>query len=98
MSLRVANTEAVTVQSRVPGFVTMGPTVSVWVAASIAEWMTYGSCHRTWLSKVYACVKPSASACLANSTTRHAGGSVCSTTPKSIPPSLSRSSVSCRPG
>ena len=54
MSLRVAKTEAVTVQSRVPGLVTMGPTTIVSVTASIWLWMTYGSCQSTWLSKVYA--------------------------------------------
>jgi hypothetical protein len=35
--LSVANTDAVTVQSRVAGLVTMGPTVILRVAASIAE-------------------------------------------------------------
>ena len=35
MSLRVANSEAVTVQLRVPGLVTMGPTTMRLVAASI---------------------------------------------------------------
>ena len=76
ISLRVAKTDAVTVQSRVPGFVTIGPTVRVVVAASIAEWITYGSCQSTWLSNVYAWVKPNASAFRAKSTTRLAGGSV----------------------
>ncbi|GIS99084.1 MAG: hypothetical protein CM1200mP26_07970 [Acidimicrobiales bacterium] len=36
MSLRVANSEARTVQSRVPGLVTMGPTTIFSVAASMA--------------------------------------------------------------
>jgi hypothetical protein len=31
ISLSVANNDAVTVQSRVAGFVTIGPTVTVWV-------------------------------------------------------------------
>jgi len=35
MSLRVANIDAVTVQSRVPGLVTIGPTFMVWVADRI---------------------------------------------------------------
>ena len=35
MSLRVANSEAVTVQSLVPGLVTMGPTLMVCVADRI---------------------------------------------------------------
>ena len=52
MSLSVANSEAMTVQSRVPGLVTIGPMVIVSVAASMAPWITNGSCHRTWLSNV----------------------------------------------
>ena len=40
ISLRVANSEAVTVQSRVPGFVTIGPTVIRRVAARMREKMT----------------------------------------------------------
>ena len=36
MSLSVANSEAMTVQSRVPGLVTIGPMVIVSVAASMA--------------------------------------------------------------
>ena len=35
MSLRVAKSEAVTVQSLVPGLVTMGPTLMVFVADRI---------------------------------------------------------------
>ena len=35
MSLRVANSDAVTVQSRVPGLVTIGPTVILLVADNI---------------------------------------------------------------
>ncbi len=35
MSFSVANSDASTVQSRVPGFVTMGPTIIDSVAASI---------------------------------------------------------------
>ena len=84
MSFSVANTEAVTVQSRVPGFVTIGPTIIFWVAASMALWITNGSCQSTWLSNVYAWVNPRSSAFRASSTTRHAGGSVCITKPKSI--------------
>ena len=37
ISLSVANTEAVTVQSRVAGLVTIGPTMTRCVAARIAE-------------------------------------------------------------
>jgi hypothetical protein len=35
MSFSVANSDAVTVQSRVPGLVTIGPTLIVWVADRI---------------------------------------------------------------
>ena len=37
MSFSVANKDAVTDQSRVPGFVTIGPTISCEVAARICE-------------------------------------------------------------
>ncbi len=37
MSLRVANNEAMTVQSRVPGLVTIGPTTKRSVSARILE-------------------------------------------------------------
>ena len=40
ISLRVANTLAVTVQSRVLGFVTNGPTLTRFVSFRIAEWIT----------------------------------------------------------
>ena len=40
MSFSVANTDAVTVGSRVAGFVTSGPTLMRSVAARICEWMT----------------------------------------------------------
>ena len=46
--------------------------------------MTYGSSHRMWESNVHTCENPSASARLASSTTRAAGGVVCSTTPISM--------------
>ena len=50
MSLRVANRDASTVQSRVPGFVTIGPTTIRSVSANINEKMTKGSCHNIWES------------------------------------------------
>ena len=84
MSLSVANSEPVTVGSRVAGFVTNGPTMIRSVAASICEWMTYGSCHRMCESNVQACVKPRRSARWVSSTTRLAGGSVWKVTPKSM--------------
>ena len=37
ISFKVANTDAVTVQSRVAGFVTNGPTTTLRVSARIAE-------------------------------------------------------------
>ena len=37
ISLSVANSDAITVQSRVAGLVTMGPTITLRVAARIAE-------------------------------------------------------------
>ena len=52
MSLSVANSEAVTDQSLVPGLVTIGPTMSRDVADRICEKMTNGSCHSTCESKV----------------------------------------------
>src|SRR3984885_9972061 len=46
--------------------------------------MTYGSCHSRWESNVQTCRNPWCSARRARSTTRQAGGSVCSTTPNSM--------------
>src|SRR3954451_2932382 len=43
--------------------------------------MTYGSCHRMWLSNVQTYSNPYVSARLARSTTRADGGVVCNTTP-----------------
>src|SRR3954453_2984329 len=83
MSLRVANSEAVTVQSRVAGFRTIGPTVPRRVLARIWLYTTYGSCHSRCESNVQTCVNPRISAWRANSTIRHAGGSFCRTTPNS---------------
>ena len=53
ISLSVAKTDAVTVQSRVAGFVTNGPTMMRFVSARIAEWMTYGSCQSRCESNVH---------------------------------------------
>ena len=53
ISFSVAYTLAVTVQSRVAGLVTIGPTMTLRVSARIWLKMTYGSCHRMWLSKVH---------------------------------------------
>jgi predicted RND superfamily exporter protein len=76
ISFKVANVEAVTEGSRVAGFVTKGPTTILSVAASICEYMTYGSSHKICESKVHACVKPSDSAISVISMTRLAGGFV----------------------
>src|SRR5680860_1100309 len=46
--------------------------------------MTYGSSHRMWESNVQTWENPSASARLASSITRNAGGVVCSTIPMSM--------------
>ena len=73
MSLSVANTDAVTVGSRVAGLVTSGPTIMRSVAERICEWMTYGSCHRMCESNVQAWVKPSSSARRESSITRPGG-------------------------
>src|SRR5947207_7968003 len=49
--------------------------------------MTNGSCQSTCESNVHTWLKPAASARFASSTTPSAGGSFCSTTPMSMPPS-----------
>src|SRR5690349_10367871 len=46
--------------------------------------MTYGSSHRMWESNVHTCENPSASARLASSITRAAGGVVWRTMPMSM--------------
>ncbi len=58
MSLSVANSDAVTVQSRVAGLVTIGPTLTRWVADRIWLNTTYGSCQSRCESNVQTCVKP----------------------------------------
>ena len=81
---RVANSDASTVASRVPGLVTIGPTAILSVCASICEKMTNGSGHSTWESKSQQWSKPRPSAITASSTTRSTGGSGWRTTPKDI--------------
>ena len=63
---------------------TIGPTVTLRVSARIWLKITYGSCHKMWLSKVHTWLNPYCSALLANSMTRRDGGVVCNTTPKSM--------------
>src|SRR4051794_41952145 len=65
ISFSVAKTDAVTVQSRVAGFVTNGPTMMRVVSARIAEGMKYGSCQNRCETKVQTGLKPWASAGLA---------------------------------
>jgi hypothetical protein len=83
--LRVANVEAVTVQSRDSGLVTIGPTMirSVWDRTW--EYRTNGSCHSTTESNVQKWEKPAASAATARSIRADAGGSLCRTRPMSRP-------------
>jgi len=52
IELRVAKVEAVTSQVRVPGLVTIGPTLRCSVCSRMRLWMTNGSCHSTAESKV----------------------------------------------
>ena len=73
-----------TVQSRVAGLVTIGPTTTLRVSARIWLKMTYGSSHKMCESNAQTWVKPYASARFARSTTRADGGVVCNTTPNSI--------------
>ena len=84
ISFSVACSEAITVQSRVAGLVTIGPTTSRDVRASTCEWITYGSCQSTCESNVQPWLNPSSSARTIRSTTADAGGSVCSTSPMSM--------------
>ena len=84
ISFIVANKLAVTVQSRVSGFVTMGPTTTLRVCARISVKIGNGSCHSRWLSNVHTWLKPYVSAFFARSITRALGGVVCRTTPMSM--------------
>ena len=89
MSFSVANMDAITDQSRVPGFVTIGPIVIVDVSARIRGKITNVSCHSTWESNVHPYPNPAASARFIIATTPVAGGFGCSTTPNSMtPPTL----------
>ncbi len=84
ISLSVACSDAITVQSRVAGLVTIGPTTSRDVRASTCERITYGSCQSTCESNVQPWLNPSSSARTSRSTTAEPGGSVCSTSPMSM--------------
>ena len=85
-SFSVANIDAITDQSRVPGLVTIGPTVIVEVAARIRGYSTNVSCQSTCESNVHPYPNPAASARFIIATTPLAGGLGCSTTPNSITP------------
>jgi hypothetical protein len=52
MSFSVANIDAITDQSRVPGLVTIGPMIIDDVSARIRGYSTNVSCHSTCESKV----------------------------------------------
>ncbi len=58
ISFSVANALAVTVQSRVSGFVTIGPTITLRVLARICVKIGNGSSHRMWESNVHTWLKP----------------------------------------
>src|SRR5574338_918981 len=76
--------EAVTLGSRVAGFVTQVPRRMRWVASAITVSRTYGSRHRTWLSNSQPYANPFASARLARSMVRSTLLSGLSVKPKSI--------------
>src|SRR5262245_15952017 len=78
----VANALAVTVGSRVPGFVTFSPSLSVDVSSAAIVNSGYGSCQRLCESYVQPYSKPCCSASLSSSATRRAGGSGSTVTPK----------------
>ena len=58
ISFSVANALAVTVQSRVSGFVTIGPTITLRVCARICVKIGNGSSHRMCESNVHTWLKP----------------------------------------
>ncbi len=74
ISFSVACSDAITVQSRVAGLVTIGPTTSREVRASTCEWITYGSCQSTCESNVQPWLNPSSSARTSRSTTADPAG------------------------
>src|SRR5919108_2578828 len=82
IACRVAYALAVTVGSRVPGFVTQWPSFrrSVWTASSVRS--GYASCQRMWESYVQPYSKPCSSASRISSTKRLCGGSGRTVTPK----------------
>ena len=53
LSFSVANIDAITDQSRVPGLVTIGPTIIVDVDSRMRGYRTNVSCHSTWESNVH---------------------------------------------
>ncbi len=78
----VAKALAVTVGSRVPGFVTLRPSFKLFVSSAAIVSSGYGSCQRMCESYVQPYSKPFCSASASSSTTRLAGGSGRTVTPK----------------
>ena len=97
-SFSVANMDAITDQSRVPGLVTIGPTIIDEVSARILGKSTNVSCQSTCESNVHPYPNPAASASFIIATTPLAGGLGCSTTPNSIKPPISPSRLTLRRG
>src|SRR5439155_16301213 len=85
ISSRTARVEAVTLGSRVAGLVTQVPSRIRSVACARSARRTYGSRHRTWLSKSQPYENPLASARRASSTSWSYRCSGLSVNPKSIP-------------
>ena len=83
-SCSVAVALAVTVGSRVPGFVTHSPSLIRSVASAAAVRNGYGSCHSRCESYVQPYSKPFASASCISSTKRVYGGSGSTVMPKRI--------------
>src|SRR6185437_11294083 len=90
VSFSVANMDAITDQSRVPGLVTIGPMTIAEVSPRIRGYSTNVSCHSTWESNVHPYPNPAASARFIMATTLVAGGFGCRTTPNSMTPPHTR--------
>src|ERR1700728_3553108 len=86
LSFSVANIDAITDQSRVPGLVTIGPTIIDDVSARMRGYRTNVSCHSTWESNVHPYPNPAASARFIIASSPLTGGLGCSTTPNSMVP------------
>src|ERR1700751_3890205 len=91
VSFSVANKDAMTDQSRVPGLVTMGPMTIEDVCERTSGYRTNVSGHRTCESNVHPWENPASSARRIIDTTWLTGGLGCSTTPNSTGGHRSRS-------